>query len=83
MHFPDVFIEDIWCTFRLMQSLLPHPYSSKKLFEFVQISWPTLAEVVWARAHPCRTMAMPLNGCVKENTVINVQQILYYHAAVN
>jgi len=30
MHFRDVFIDDIWCTFRLMQSLLPrHPYSSK------------------------------------------------------
>jgi len=23
-----------------------------------------------------------VNGCAKENTVINVQQILYYHAAV-
>ena len=44
-HFRDVFIEDIWCTFRLMWSLLPPPYSSKKHFEFVQISRPTLAEV--------------------------------------
>jgi len=25
MHFRDVFIEDIWCTFRLMHSLLPPP----------------------------------------------------------
>ena len=29
-HFRDLFIEDIWCTFRLMRSLLPHPYSSKE-----------------------------------------------------
>jgi len=29
-HFHDVSIEDIWCTFRLMCSLLPPPYSSKK-----------------------------------------------------
>ena len=30
-HFRDVFIENIRCTFRLMQSLLPPPYSSKTL----------------------------------------------------
>jgi len=24
-----------------------------------------------------------VNGCAKENTMINVQQILYYHAGVN
>ena len=30
-HFRDVFIEDIRCTFRLMQTLLPlHPFSCKK-----------------------------------------------------
>jgi len=53
-HFRDVFIEDIGLlsTFTLMQSLLPPPYSSKKLFKFVQISRPTLAEIGWARAHP-------------------------------
>jgi len=28
----------------------PQPYSFKKLFEFVQISRPTLAEVGWVRA---------------------------------
>jgi len=59
-HFRDVFIEDIRCTLRLMRSLLPPPYSSKKLFKFVQISRPTLAEVGWARAHPCPTVATPL-----------------------
>jgi len=32
-HSHDVLIEDIQCTFRLMQSLLPlNPYSSKKTF---------------------------------------------------
>jgi len=35
-------------------------HSSKKLFEFVQISRHTLAEVGWARAHPCPTVATPL-----------------------
>jgi len=35
------------------------PYS-KKLFEFVQISRPTLAKVGLARAHPCSTVATPL-----------------------
>jgi len=35
-------------------------YPSKKLFEFVQISRPTLAKVGRARAHPCPTVAMPL-----------------------
>ena len=34
-HFRDVFIEDIRCTFKLMWSLLPPPYYSKKLFEVV------------------------------------------------
>jgi len=43
-----------------MQSLLPPPYSSKKLLEFVQISRPTLAEVEWARAHRCPTVTTPL-----------------------
>jgi len=38
----------------------PQPYSSKKLFEFVQISRPILAEVEWARAHLCPTVATPL-----------------------
>jgi len=56
-YFRDVFIEDIWCTFSLVRSLLPPPYSSKKLFEFVQISRPTLAKIGWA---PCSTVATPL-----------------------
>jgi len=52
-HFRDVFIEDMRFTFRLMRTLLPPtPTPPKKLFEFVQISRPTLAEVGWARAHP-------------------------------
>jgi len=51
-HFHYVFIEDIRCTFRLMRSLLPPPPLLQKLFEFVQISRPTLAEVGWARAPP-------------------------------
>jgi len=50
-HFRDVFIEDIWCTFRLMWSLLPPPYSSKKIFEFLP---------PWSRYHPCPTVATPL-----------------------
>jgi len=36
------------------------PLLLQKLFAFVQISRPTLAEVGWARAHPCPTVAMPL-----------------------
>jgi len=60
--FRDVFIEDIRCTFRLMRSLLPPPLLLQKLFEIVQISRPTLAEVGWARAHPCPTVATPLLG---------------------
>jgi len=43
-----------------MQSLLPQPVLLQKLFEFVQISRPTLAEVGWARAHPCPIVATPL-----------------------
>ena len=39
----------------------PHTYmySSKKLFEFVQISRPTQAEIGWARAH---CPPVPLHG---------------------
>ena len=60
-HFRDVFTEDIRCTTRLMQSLpSPTPTPPKKLFEFVQISRPTLAEVRWARAHQYPTVATPL-----------------------
>jgi len=59
MHFRDVFIEYIWCTFTLMQSLLPHP-TPPKISEFVHISRLTLAEVGWARAYPCPTVATPL-----------------------
>jgi len=46
-HFRDVFIEVIRCTVncRLMRSPLPHTTPLKRLFEFVQISRPTLAEV--------------------------------------
>ena len=33
----------------------PTPTPPKKLLEFVQISRPTLAEVGWARVHPCPT----------------------------
>ena len=61
-HFHDMFIEDIQCTFRLMRSLLPLHTPPKKLFESVQISRPTLAEVGWARAHPCPTVAMSLTS---------------------
>jgi len=34
------------------ESATPTSTPPKKLFEFVQISRPTLAEVGWARAHP-------------------------------
>ena len=57
-----------WCVHRTYtvylqahaKSANPPPYSSKKLFEFVQISRLTLAKVGWARAHPCSTVATPL-----------------------
>ena len=54
----DVFIR---CTFRFMLSLLPPPPRLiKKLVEFEKISRPTLAEVGWARAHPCPPVATPV-----------------------
>jgi len=61
-RFCDVFIEDIWCTYWLMQILLPPPYSSKKLFEFMKISRPTLAEVGWGP-----TVATPLPRPLQTN----------------
>ena len=49
------------CTFRFMLSLLPPPPRLiKKLVEFEKISRPTLAEVGWARAHPCPPVATPV-----------------------
>jgi len=54
-HFRDVFIEDIWCTFGLMQSAAPTLLL--QLFEFVQISrlaehpvqynWPIWGDNFW------------------------------------
>jgi len=80
-HFRDVFIEDIWCTLRLMRSLLPPPYISKNLFKFVQISRPTLAEVWWACAHPCPTMATPLlNLCINCHYVVSRACMTFLHA---
>jgi len=38
-----------------VESATPTPTPPEKLFEFVQISRPTLAEVGWARAHPSQT----------------------------
>ena len=46
---------------------LTHP---KKLFEFVQISWPTLVEVGWARAHPW------LRQCCNKTAAITVAHAL-------
>jgi len=46
------------------ESAIPTPpYISKKIFEFVQISRPTLAEVGWTRAHSCPTVATTLEWC--------------------
>jgi len=44
----------------------PHPYSFKKLLEFVQISRPTLAEVGWARAHPWLRQWLSVDGSGKK-----------------
>jgi len=67
-HFRDVFIEDIRCTFRLMWSVLPHPYSSKKLFEFVPISRPILCPPV-----PHRGYATDLRRCAQVPTCNYIQ----------
>ena len=66
-YFCHVFIEDIRCTFGLMRSLLPLTLLLQKLFEFVQISRPTLAEV---RAHPCPTVATPL--LIRQKVVLSL-----------
>jgi len=48
-HFRDVFIEDIRCTLRLVQSLLPPTLLLQKTLRICAISRPTMAEVGWAR----------------------------------
>ena len=80
-HFRDVFIEDMWYTFRLMWSLLsPIPTPPKKLFEFCK-SHDLPFEVGWARAHLCPTMAMPLGGvlawlCLGQGADLHMIQLM-------
>jgi len=62
-----------------MWSLLPPPYPSKKLFEFVQISRPTLAKVGRARAHPCPTVATPLLSA-QQLDIKHIVHIVTYRA---
>jgi len=53
----DVFIYTVYFQVHAESATPPTPTPPKKLLEFVQISRPTLAEVGWARAHPCPPVA--------------------------
>jgi len=55
MHFHDVFIKDIWCTFRLMRSLQPPPLLLQKT---LRICANLTTHPGWGRMGTCPPVAM-------------------------